>query len=52
LPWDFIDIGVEKSFLIDEYKQALKESTTPNCREKCSNCGINKRNVGGVCKRV
>lgn len=51
-PWDFIDIGVEKSFLIDEYKQSLEGSTTPNCREHCSNCGINKRNVGGVCKRV
>ncbi len=52
LPWDFIDIGVEKSFLIDEYNKALSESTTPNCKEKCSNCGINKRKVGGVCKRV
>lgn len=51
-PWDFIDVGVEKSFLIDEYKQSLEGSTTPNCREHCSNCGINKRNVGGVCKRV
>ena len=52
LPWDFIDIGVEKSFLIDEYNKALSEATTPNCKEKCSNCGINKRKVGGVCKRV
>ena len=52
LPWDFIDIGVEKSFLIDEYNKALSESTTPNCKEKCSNCGINKRRIGGVCKRV
>lgn len=52
LPWDFIDIGVDKNFLIDEYKCALNESTTPNCREKCSNCGINRRNVGGICKRV
>ncbi len=51
-PWDFIDIGVEKSFLLNEYKQALEGNTTPNCREKCSNCGINKRNIGGVCKRV
>ncbi len=52
LPWDFIDIGVEMSFLIDEYNKALSESTTPNCKEKCSNCGINKRRIGGVCKRV
>lgn len=52
LPWDFIDIGVDKSFLVKEYENALNESTTPNCKEKCSNCGINKRKVGGVCKRV
>lgn len=52
LPWDFIDIGVDKSFLVKEYESALNETTTPNCKEKCSNCGINKRKVGGVCNRV
>lgn len=50
-PWDFIDIGVEKSFLLKEYNNAISENTTPNCKEKCSNCGINKRRIGGVCKR-
>ncbi|QSX06416.1 TIGR03960 family B12-binding radical SAM protein [Sedimentibacter sp. zth1] len=52
LPWDFIDIGVEKSFLIKEYEQSLNACTTPNCKEKCSNCGINKKKIGGVCTRV
>lgn len=39
LPWDHIDYGVKKSFLIEECKRAYKNETTPNCREKCSNCG-------------
>ena len=52
LPWDFIDVGVTKKFLMDEYNNALNSDTTPNCKEKCSNCGILKRGIGGVCKRV
>ncbi len=42
LPWDVIDIGVNKSFLISESKKAYKNATTPNCKEKCSGCGANK----------
>ncbi len=48
LPWDHIDIGVTKEFLIRESKRALKEKTTPHCREACSNCGAQVFN-GGVC---
>ncbi|MHC1696315.1 MAG: TIGR03960 family B12-binding radical SAM protein [Eubacteriales bacterium] len=40
LPWDMIDAGVTKSFLVREAKKAQQEVTTPNCREKCSGCGI------------
>ena len=47
-PWDFIDIGVTKSFLYAEYLQAQEEIVTPNCREKCSNCGV-LHFKGGVC---
>ncbi len=32
LPWDFIDIGVTKEFMIREWNQAHKETVTPNCR--------------------
>ncbi len=39
LPWDIIDIGVTKEFLIRENKKAHESKTTPNCREKCSACG-------------
>ena len=39
LPWDHIDIGVTKEFLIKEHERAYRGETTPNCREKCSGCG-------------
>ena len=39
LPWDHIDYGIKKSFLIEECKKAYENKTTPNCRQKCSNCG-------------
>lgn len=48
LPWDFIDAGITKKFLIREWEQAQKETVTPNCRQKCSGCGA-KRYGGGVC---
>lgn len=48
LPWDFIDAGVSKEFLVREWKTALSETVTPNCRMRCSGCGA--RNFGGgVC---
>ncbi len=45
LPWDIIDIGVSKSFLLRERHKAYDEKTTPSCREKCSGCGAN--DLGG-----
>ena len=48
LPWDFIDAGVKKKFLIREWEQAHKEIVTPNCRQKCSGCGA-AGYKGGVC---
>jgi len=48
LPWDFIDIGVTKNFLIREWNNAQNETVTPNCRMKCSGCGANIIK-GGVC---
>ena len=47
-PWDFIDTGVTKEFLKREWKNALDEKVTPNCRMQCSGCGV-KRFGGGVC---
>jgi radical SAM family uncharacterized protein len=48
LPWDFINAGVSKSFLIREYKRALEGTVTPNCRQGCSACGC-KVYGEGVC---
>ena len=45
LPWDMIDIGVTKAFLLRERKNAYAEKTTPSCAEHCSGCGANK--LGG-----
>ena len=47
-PWDFIDVGVTKEFMLREWKTALKEAVTPNCRMKCSGCGA-RQFGGGVC---
>ncbi|NLW19482.1 MAG: TIGR03960 family B12-binding radical SAM protein [Candidatus Cloacimonetes bacterium] len=40
LPWDFIDLGLTKEFLLEEWEKARREESTPDCREICSNCGI------------
>ena len=48
LPWDFLDIGVTKKFLIREWERAQKETVTPNCKMQCSGCGA-KSFGGGVC---
>ncbi len=48
LPWDHLDYLVSKEFFIRENKTAHKAVTTPNCRERCSGCGVNKA-VGRDC---
>ena len=45
LPWDMIDIGVTKEYLLRERHKAYEEKTTPSCAEHCSGCGANK--LGG-----
>lgn len=41
LPWDFIDHGIKKSFLIREYRRALGGRPTPACPvDDCRRCGI------------
>ena len=48
LPWDHLDYGIRKEFLISENKKAHESVTTPHCRIKCAGCGANKLN-GGKC---
>ena len=47
-PWDHLDYCINKQFLIDECKRAYNAETTPNCKEKCSNCGAACMK-GGIC---
>jgi radical SAM superfamily enzyme YgiQ (UPF0313 family) len=40
-PWDFIDHGISKAYLWEEYQRALEGKETPPCRpEVCSRCGV------------
>lgn len=48
LPWDHLDYGIRKEFLICENKKAYENETTPHCRIKCAGCGSNMLN-GGEC---
>ena len=41
LPWDTIDVGISKKFLLRERHQAYAEKITPDCREGCAGCGAN-----------
>ncbi|WP_326908476.1 TIGR03960 family B12-binding radical SAM protein [Sedimentibacter sp. MB31-C6] len=52
LPWDFIDIGVSKDYLIREYEKSMESATTPDCRQQCFNCGVNNKLLGGPCPHV
>lgn len=47
-PWDFIDIGVTREFLLREWKRGKAEEVTPNCRMQCQGCGAGKFG-SGVC---
>jgi radical SAM superfamily enzyme YgiQ (UPF0313 family) len=41
LPWDFIDHGINKAFLVEEYQKALREETSPQCHVgQCKACGV------------
>ena len=42
LPWDAIDVGVTKRFMLLERKRAYEGKVTPDCRHGCSGCGADK----------
>ena len=41
LPWDMIDVGVSKKFLLRERRRAYEAQVTPDCRHGCAGCGAN-----------
>ena len=39
-PWDHIESGVKKQYLIKEWDRAMLEIATPDCRDRCHECGV------------
>ncbi|CAN8068460.1 unnamed protein product [Agarophyton chilense] len=47
LPWDHIDVGLDKGWLRDELMRALTETLTPDCAfNECSSCGVCGEELG------
>ena len=49
LPWETIDPGVSKAFLLRERERAGRSEITPDCRHGCAGCGANKLLDCGRC---
>ncbi len=49
LPWDTIDVGVRKSFLLHQRKLAYQGLVTPDCRQGCAGCGASDLLKGEKC---
>ena len=45
LPWDVVDCGVTKEYLLSEWHRAQNAETTPDCRLGCNGCGLNEHTV-------
>ncbi|MBQ3235552.1 MAG: TIGR03960 family B12-binding radical SAM protein [Clostridia bacterium] len=43
LPWEFIDVGVSKKFLLREKRNAMNERVTGGCHTGCKGCGMEGR---------
>jgi radical SAM family uncharacterized protein len=48
LPWSHIDVGASPAFLKQEYERTFEGRETPDCRIKCSACGLEKWE--GICR--
>lgn len=42
LPWDFIDFGTTREYLLKEYEKGLRGETTEPCKYKCNGCGAQR----------
>ncbi len=45
-PWDFLDCGVTKQFLLREWKKAQEGVVSPNCKAQCQGCGAGSFQCG------
>lgn len=52
LPWDFLNIGVKRSFLEKEAERSRQEKVTPNCKEQCSGCGCSGLSEFSICPKA
>ena len=41
-PWDHLDCGVTKQYLLREWEKARKGECTPDCRKGCTGCGMKR----------
>ena len=46
LPWDHLDYGIRKSFLLRENRRAYESRVSPNCRQVCGGCGASSLEGG------
>ncbi len=49
LPWDFVDLGVDKSCFLRERHRSRAGKLTPDCRAACTGCGANRLLHGRSC---
>ena len=47
-PWDHLDCGVTKDYMLREGERALREECTPDCRRGCTGCGMKR--YPGACE--
>ncbi|MCK4910628.1 MAG: TIGR03960 family B12-binding radical SAM protein [Thermodesulfovibrionales bacterium] len=52
LPWDMVDTGISKEFMIKEYGKALEGATTPDCLSSCTACGLKCRGEGEAARKA
>ena len=45
LPWDYLDMGVDKDFLLKERHKAYRAESTLSCSKKCNACGLQKEKL-------
>ena len=51
LPWDHLDCGVTRAYLLREWKLAQEARCTPDCRKGCTGCGVKRYEEAVVCAR-
>ncbi len=47
-PWDHLDCGVTKAYLLREWERAQRAECTPDCRRGCTGCGMKR--YPGACE--